>query len=222
MSTALSATTSIVLLQGRLEWEARVKARSEELAIEAGYAKADGSVDWRAYRDEAAVIVANHEINDPDRRINGLTADELAEKVLAEVDYDPNDPVDAAAFTKLARRAFGVTQPKPDGYVQRQLTGEKHLVQIDVLRVTDPRKTAKKVRVAFVTTNDQMVLEDVLQPVIDEVVARATPVQQTAAMILHRKSKLAGAIQKAINAGTNRVAQDARPIALELTAGDEK
>src|SRR5262245_61776163 len=100
MSTVLSAATSATLLQGKLAFDTRVKERAEELAIEAGYSKADGTVDWRAYRDEAAVIVSNHEINDPDKRADGLTADELANKVLADVDIDLADPIDAEAFKK--------------------------------------------------------------------------------------------------------------------------
>lgn len=214
-------STNTALYEAALEFARQVEVRVDELMFEAGFSDEDANgnevVDWDAFKTKAAVVLSNHQINDPDERADGLTADELLSAMIPDAPgsdgSDIDDPVDAKARAILARRAWGVTQPGPTGYVQRQLG--KGLVMIRTAVYRGKTKT----NVAFVTTNDAIVLDDSLQPVIDTMVKNAGKVHAQAKLIVSRKPELAPTAHKAIEAGTKRVAHDARIAIAELTSG---
>jgi hypothetical protein len=222
----MSTTTeqpSLTPYQGKLEFDRQVKTRMEELVMEGGFSEEDGEgndvPDWEAFKNEGAVVLTGHRIDDPDDRAKGLTAHELLGKVLPDVDVDTTDPVDNDAWNKLSRRIWGITQPGPTGYVQKQLAKPFVLIRTILIRVAGPKAPAEKVKVAFVTTNDDIIIDDSLTPVIDEVIAGANKIRQQAELIHKRKPELGQRITKAITGGTQRVANDAR---LALPAGDHE
>jgi hypothetical protein len=221
----MSTTTEAVAMtpyQGKLEFERLVTERMAELVIEGGYSEEDTDgndvPDWDAFKNAGAVVLTGHRIDDPDDRAKGLTAPELLEKVLPDVGVDLSDPYDEAAWARLARRIWGITQPNPTGYVQKQLAKPFVLVRPTVVRVSGPKAPPERVKVVFVTASDDIVIDDGLMPVIDEVIAGASKIRKQAELIHKRKPELGQRITKAIAGGTQRIANDAR---LALNPGDE-
>lgn len=200
--------------QGKLEFDRQVKARTEELVMEGGFSQedADGNdvPDWEVFKNEGAVVLIGHQIDNVNDRAKGLTAHELLEKVLPDVSVNLMDPVDKEAWDKLARRIWGITQPGPTGYVQKQLAKPFVLIRVPLFRVSGPKAPAVKVNVAFVTSSDDIIIDDSLTPVIDEVIAGASKIRKQAELIHKRKPELGQRITTAIASGTQRVATDAR------------
>jgi len=222
---SITEPTALTPYQGKLEYDRQVKARAEELVVEGGFSEedADGNdvPDWEAFKNEGAVVLIGHRVDKPADRAKGLTAHELLEKVLPDVDVDVSDPVDNDAWGKLARRIWGITQPGPSGFVQKQLAKPFVLIRVTLLRISGTTAPAEKVKVAFVTANDDIIIDDSLMPVIDEVIAGASKIHKQAELIHKRKPELGQRITKAITSGTERVANNARfTVAGELNAGE--
>jgi hypothetical protein len=211
-ATPLSSTDAY---QGALEFERLSEERKVALVIEGGYslqnAKGEDEPDWDSYLLKGVLIVSGHSIEDADKMAEGLTAEELRDKALPDVEYDPDDPVDAKAMSKLARRIWGITDPRPSGKVQRALPKGAVAIRTTVYR------SKAKVKVAFVTSDHQIILDESLQPVIDQAIKEATKVHAQGTMIVDRVPELGTKVRKAITSGAKRASQTA---ALpELTEG---
>lgn len=224
MTSTTSTTeerTTLTPYQGKVEYDRQVRERQEELVIEGGFSKedADGNdePDWDAFKNEGAVVLIGHRVDKVEDKPKGLTATELLNAVLPDVGVDLTDPVDRDAWAKLARRIWGITQTGSTGFVQRQLAKPFVLIQVPVIRVSDATSPPEKVKVAFVTANDDIIIDDSLMPVIDEVIAGASKIRKQAELIHKRKPELGKRITKAIAGGTQRVANDAR---LALNPGE--
>jgi hypothetical protein len=210
-TTTMSSTAAHA---GKLEFETMVAERKDALVIEGGYSKedADGNdvADYVAFKTAGQVILAGTQIDDVDDAPKGLTNVELLEKVLPDVEYDLDDPVDAAAWAALAKRIGAITQPNPTGFVQRALPKGLVLISMSTFRPSG------RVKVAFVTTDENIILDHSLQPVIDQVLKEAVKLHSQATMIVDRKPELAAPVRKAITSGTKRAQATAA-----LPAGDD-
>ena len=203
-TTALSPTDA---WQAKQEFDRMVKDRFEQLVMEGGFSRenaaGDDEPDWEAYLAEGVVVLSGHEINDAKKMSDGLTADELRDKVLPDIEYDADDPVDLAAVAKAARRIWGITIPGPNGKVQRALPKGLVFVRPSVYR------NKAKVKVAFVTSDHQIILDESLQPVIDQAIKEATKVHAQGTMIVSRVPELGASVRKAITSGAKRASQTA-------------
>jgi hypothetical protein len=219
--TSITEQLALTPYEGKLEFDRQVKSRVDELVIESGFSEEDAEgndvPDWEAFKNEGAVILTGHRVDKPSDKAKGLSAYELLTRVLPDIEVDLTDPVDKDAWAKLARRIWGITQTGPTGYVQKQLAKPFVLIQTTVMRISDPTTPPEKVKVAFVTANDDIIIDDSLTPVIDEVIAGASKIRKQAELIHKRKPELGQRITKAIASGTQRVANDAR---LALNPGE--
>jgi hypothetical protein len=205
--------------QAKLEAEAHVEVRKDELVIEGGFSSedADGNdeADYPAFLSKGVVVLTGHRIDDTDKESEGLSPSELIAEVLPDVDYDLTDPYDREAWAALTRRLWnGITDPRKTGKTQRALPKPLVLIRKTVQRPDGPTK------VAFVTGNGSIQLDDSVQPVIDEVYKVAGKVHEQASMVTDRNPAIAGKVNKAITAGMKRASANARVDKPELEAGD--
>src|SRR5437762_1860927 len=124
MTSTTTGQMALTPYQGKLEFERQVAERMQELVMEGGFSEEDADGNdvphWDAFKNAGAVVLMGHQIDKPDDRAKGLTAYELLEETLPSVSIDQTDPIDKDAWSKLARRIWGITQPGPTGYVQKQ------------------------------------------------------------------------------------------------------
>ena len=211
MTTTMSPASAYA---ASLQWNDMVAERKDALVIEGGYSKEDGNgndvADYIAFKTAGQVVLSRTVIDDIDDAPKGLTNVELLEKVLPDVDLDADSELDTAAWAALAKRIGGIVQPGPLGFVQRALPKDHVLISMSTFRPSG------RVKVAFVTTDDSIVLDHSLQPVVDQVLKEAVKLHAQATMIVDRKPQLAARVRKAITSGTKRAGTTAA-----LPAGDD-
>jgi hypothetical protein len=110
-------------------------------------------------------------------------------------------PPDLAVMDRLSRKVWNLTNPGRAGYVQKRLGqdgGELILCRASVYRVQDA------VPGCFVTDNDDLILNDSLQPQIESLVKKADTLRQHADMIGERRPLLEGRMKEALGLGVKR------------------
>jgi hypothetical protein len=106
-----------------------------------------------------------------------------------------------AIMDKLSRKVWNLTNPGRAGYVQKRLGqdgGSLILCRAPVYRGQDP------VPGCFVTDNDDLIMNDSLQPQIESLVKKADTLRQHADMIGERRPALEGRMKAALGLGVKR------------------
>jgi hypothetical protein len=213
--TAATAISNVELAANELEFTNRVKARVDELVVEAGFSEEDSDTgqdlaDMDAFKAEAAAVVSAHRIDDPDKDGDGLTDHEILAKVMPDVEYDEDDPVDVRAIATLAKRAAGAMQTGPNGYTQKRLPKGVVLIRKYAFRGKD----RAKVRVTFVTGDHSIIMDHSFQPVLEKTLKESVKLNAQSAMIVDRVPELAGTVRQAITSGMKKASSTA-----QITAG---
>jgi hypothetical protein len=108
---------------------------------------------------------------------------------------------DLAVMDKLQRKVWNLTNPGRAGYVQKRLGqdgGSLILCRASVYRGQDT------VSGCFITDNDDLILNDSLQPQIESLVKKADTLRQHADMIGDRRPALEGRMKAALGLGVKR------------------
>jgi hypothetical protein len=108
---------------------------------------------------------------------------------------------DMAVRDKLSRKVWNLTNPGRAGYIQKRLGqdgGSLILCRASVYRGQDP------VSGVFVTDNDDLIINDSLQPQIESLVKKADTLRQHADMIGDRRPLLEGRMREALGLGVKR------------------
>lgn len=125
---------------------------------------------------------------------NGPGADSRQNKDLL------SDP-DLALMDKLTRKVWNLTNPGRAGYIQKRLGqdgGSLILCRASVYRGQDT------VSGCFVTDNDDLIMNDSLQPQIESLVKKADTLRQHADMIGDRRPALETRMKAALGLGVKR------------------
>lgn len=108
---------------------------------------------------------------------------------------------DLAVMDKLMRKVWNLTNPGRQGFIQKRLGqngGDRILCRSNVFRGQD------LVAGCFVTDNDDLILNDSLQPQIESLVKKADTLRLHADMIGERRPQLESRMNVALGLGVKR------------------
>lgn len=147
-----------------------------------------------------------------DKSANAVTPGELYEFVFpngpgADGDVESLEPEDEAAYDHLKRDLWSLTQPKPEGWIQRRLASEGStlvLCRAKVMRGADP------VMSAYLTNDPTLIMEDSVSGEVEAMVRKADNLRKHVDMLLLRHPELEGPVLAELGKGLKR-AQAALP-----------
>lgn len=108
---------------------------------------------------------------------------------------------DLAVMDWLGRKVWNLTNPARSGYIQKRLGqdgGKLVLCRALVFRVQD------QIAGCFVTDNDDLILNDSLQPQIESLVKKADTLREHAVMIRERRPTIEAQMNAALGLGVKR------------------
>jgi hypothetical protein len=147
-----------------------------------------------------------------DKSANAITPGELYEFVFphgpgADGDVESLEPEDRATYEQLKRDLWSLTQPKPEGWIQRRLASEGStlvLCRAKVMRGADP------VTAAYVTDDPTLIMEDSVSGEVEALVRKADNLRKHVDMLLLRHPELESRVLAELGKGVKR-AQAALP-----------
>jgi hypothetical protein len=154
-----------------------------------------------------------------DKAANAITQGELYAAVFptgpgADGDVESLEPEDQATYEKLKREVWGLTQAKPDGWIQRRLADEGStlvLCRAQVMRGADP------VSAAYLTNDSTLIMEDSVSGEVEALVRKADNLRKHVDMLLLRHPELEARVLKELGKGIRRT-----EAALPTKTGDSK
>lgn len=141
-----------------------------------------------------------------DKAANAVTPGELYASVFpqgpgADGDVEGLEPEDQATYEKIKREVWGLTQPKPNGWIQRRLADEGStlvLCRAQVMRGADP------VSAAYLTDDSTLIMEDNVHGEVEALVRRADNLRKHVDMLLLRHPELEARVLKELGKGIRR------------------
>lgn len=141
-----------------------------------------------------------------DKSANAITQGELYEFVFpsgpgTDGSVESLEPEDEAAYERLKRDLWSLTQPKPEGWIQRRLAGEGStlvLCRAKVMRGADP------VMSAYLTNDPTLIMEDSVSGEVEGLVRKADNLRKHVEMLLVRHPELEDRVLAEIGKGVQR------------------
>jgi hypothetical protein len=169
----------------------------------------DGEVrrDTKAMKEAALQAFAGKVATSKlDKAASAVTPGELYASVFpqgpgADGDVEALEPEDQATYEKLKREVWGLTQPKPNGWIQRRLADEGStlvLCRAQVMRGADP------VNAAYLTDDATLIMEDNVHGEVEALVRRADNLRKHVDMLLLRHPELEARVLRELGKGIRR------------------
>jgi hypothetical protein len=171
-------------------------------------------IDGESRRDtkamkEAALQAFSDKVasNKLDKAANAITQGELYGTVFPNgpgADGDDVEnlvPEDQVTYEKLKREVWGLTQAKPDGWIQRRLADEGStlvLCRAQVMRGQDP------IMAAYLTDDSTLIMEDSVSGEVEALVRKADNLRKHVDMLLLRHPELEAPVLKELGKGIRR------------------
>lgn len=191
-------------------FDEEVDGRITAAYVAAGYSiEEDGEVrrDTKAMKEAALRAFADKVATSKlDKAANAVTPGELYEAVFpqgpgADGDVEALEPEDQATYEKLKREVWGLTQSKPNGWIQRRLADEGStlvLCRAQVMRSADP------VIAAYLTDDPTLIMEDNVHGEVEALVRKADNLRKHVDMLLLRHPELETRVLKELGKGVRR------------------
>lgn len=193
-------------------FDAEVDRRIAAAYVAEGYAdpgEEDARRDTKAMKEAAfGAFAGKVAVSKLDKADSAVTPGELYAAVFphgpgAAGDAEMLEGEDRAAYEKLKREVWGLTQAKPDGWIQRRLADEGStlvLCRAKVMRGQDP------VMAAYLTDEPTLIMEDSLNGEVEGLVRRADNLRKHVDMLLQRHPELEARVLKELGRGIRRAA----------------
>jgi len=163
--------------------------------------------DLKARNEVALDAFSGKEVTSKlDKSANALTPGELFRFVFpngpgADGDVDSLAPEDQATYERLKRDLWSLTQPKPDGWIQKRLASEGStlvLCRAQVMRGADP------INAAYLTNDPTLIMEDSVNGEVEGLVRKADNLRKHIEMLLLRHPELEDRMLAEIGKGVRR------------------
>jgi hypothetical protein len=194
-----------------LDFKTVIDNRVTEEYIRHGYSKQamDGTTvrDDDKMRQRAFDAVRAAEVTSKaNRSANAITNGELYAAVFPDGPgaqpgtQDDLDPIEVEVRSLLVRKVWGLTNPGPNGYIQKRLADTPLILcRGEVFRQMDHLPGV------YVTEFAPLIMEDSLAPQIDKLVRTANDLRVHATMITGRHPELGQKVRNALGTGFSRV-----------------
>jgi hypothetical protein len=191
-------------------FDEEVDRRMTAAYVAEGYGvETDGEVrrDTKAMKEAALQAFSGKVASSKlDKAANAITQGELYGTVFpkgpgANGDVEDLGPEDQVTYEKLKREVWGLTQAKPDGWIQRRLADEGStlvLCRAQVMRGQDP------IMAAYLTDDSTLIMEDSVSGEVEALVRKADNLRKHVDMLLVRHPELETRVLKELAKGIRR------------------